>query len=116
VWVVVYAINHHYSCQCFCDTALQELNAHLFGCFGGGGYTYAGNLRQQGSALYSVQQGGSLLVDAQQGSADEDSTGIGGVRIGYKGLEWHMGKGGSLWSIVPAAELEGYYLEATETG
>ena len=96
--------------------SLSPMINHIYvGIFGGGGYANSRNFRQQGTDFYEISEGGPLLINAQ-GSADRNSSGVGGVHLGYKGPEWFPSKERSQWSIVPAAELEGYYLGVTSTG
>ena len=86
-------------------------NQMYVGVFGGGGTVNDNNFQQRGTALYDPP----LIVDAQA-APTPDPAWIIGAQGGYKLPEWHLGKGGSsLWSITPAAELEGYYLSVTET-
>lgn len=78
------------------------------GIFGGGGTISGNNIQQSGTAFFSASQGGPLFVNAQ-GKASTDSIGIGGMHIGYQGLVWSQ-------TLIPAIELEGYYLGGTQSG
>jgi opacity protein-like surface antigen len=83
------------------------------GIFGGGGNSTNNNVTQNGTALYSTAKGGPLVVNAQ-GTPNSNSTGIGGLHVGYEWAGWLMGKEGERWGLLPAAEFEGYYLGTTQ--
>lgn len=81
------------------------------GAFGGGGVSSNGDLAQRGRAF----SGGGISVNAV-GSADTATATIGGLHVGYEWAGWRLGKEESGWGLLPAAELEGYYLGSTLTG
>ncbi|QFY41990.1 hypothetical protein F6R98_04545 [Candidatus Methylospira mobilis] len=85
------------------------------GIFGGGGNSNNNNFTQSGTALYGDAKGGPLVVNAQ-GAANSNSTGIGGLHIGYEWAGWMMGQEGARWGLLPSAEFEGYYLGTTQSG
>ena len=76
------------------------------GIFGGGGSINDIHLQQRGTALYGAAAGGPLVVNAQ-GPSRTDSIWLAGIHIGYR---WLQCQKGNQWNLVPAAELEGYYL------
>jgi hypothetical protein len=82
------------------------------GAFGGGGVSDNDDLAQRGTAFSS---GGPISVNAV-GNANADTATIGGLHVGYEWPEWRLGKEGSGWGLLPAAELEGYYLGSTQSG
>jgi opacity protein-like surface antigen len=93
----------------------QPYNQVYIGIFGGEGDIKDNNFTQRGIALYGSSKGGPLVVNAQS-QADTDSATFAGAHIGYEWQKWSFGSKETGWSIVPAAELEGYYLKGEETG
>ena len=95
----------------------QALGALYIGGFGGGGSTPSTKLVQQGTALYnydsgsgSISNGGPLAVNAF-GQSDSGSVWMAGGQLGYRWTERMLNHFGSNWTVAPAAELEGYYLQ-----
>ena len=82
------------------------------GAFGGGGNTTNNSATQTGTAFFPAASGGPLAVNAH-GNTNSDSAGIGGLHAGYEWLGFFFGQENSRWNLVPAAELEGYYLGTT---
>lgn len=85
------------------------LGSIYLGVFGGGGGVRVDNLNQYGTAFYTEAQGGPLAVNAF-GSSVSDSTWLVGGHIGFQWpgqLFTHLIPS---WGLVPAFELEGYYL------
>jgi opacity protein-like surface antigen len=94
---------------------LDPQNGHFYlGVFGGGGSANNASLTQKGTAFFPPSRGGPLAVNAH-GNADNNSAGMGGAHIGY---EWQklFRESSSNWNLIPAVELEGYYLGMTQTG
>lgn len=80
------------------------------GAFGGLGYSGNNNASQKGTAFFSSSQGGPLYVNA---NGDVSSnTGIWGLYVGYAWSGWQH----TSWTVIPAAELEGYYLHNVQSG
>ncbi|MEW6545068.1 MAG: hypothetical protein AB1411_15850 [Nitrospirota bacterium] len=50
------------------------------------------------------------------GNADTKTAAIGGLHVGYEWPGWWYGREESRWGLLPAAELEGYYLGSTQSG
>ena len=82
------------------------------GAFGGGGVSNNDGFNQRGTAFAPL---GPISVNAV-GSADSNTATIGGLHVGYEWPGWRLGKEGSGWGLLPAAELEGYYLGSTQSG
>ena len=97
------------------NTPQFMLNHVYLGIFGGGGSFSTNSLNQKGTALFSSSKGGPLAVNAF-GVGSNNSIGVGGVHVGYKWLDLLKEKKQSKWSLVPATELEGYYLGGTQGG
>lgn len=83
-------------------------SAIYVGVFGGWGSSNSIDIDQYGTAFFTVDRGGPLAVNAF-GSSDRSSAGFVGGHIGY---QWAPISSCPFfqWGIVPAAELEGYYL------
>lgn len=80
--------------------------------FGGGGGSGNDNVTQQGTAFFPPAKGGPLVVNAV-GTPDSRAVGMGGLGIGR---EWSgRSFGDSGWGLLPAAEIEGYYLGTRQT-
>lgn len=82
------------------------------GAFGGGGVSNNGTIVQNGTAFLSS---GALSVSAV-GKPTDSAAMVGGLHLGYEWPGWRLGKEGSGWGLLPAAELEGYYLGTTQSG
>lgn len=82
------------------------------GAFGGGGVSSNGTILQNGTAFLSS---GALSVSAT-GNGIDNSAMVGGLHLGYEWQGWRLGQEGSGWGLLPAAELEGYYLGTTQRG
>lgn len=85
------------------------------GVFGGGGGLSSEHVTQTGTAFFPAASGGPLAVHAA-GNPSSNTVGIGGMHLGY---EWHPcppGRDIGVWNIIPAAEVEGYYLGVTTNG
>jgi opacity protein-like surface antigen len=80
------------------------------GVFGGGGWSSLSNVTQLGTALYPESAGGPLGVHAT-GSSGNRGVGLVGVQIGH---EWSDASNESDWGLLPAVEMEGYYLTGTQ--
>lgn len=93
------------------DTCLPK--GIYLGAFGGGGASTSTNLSQSGTAFFPVASGGALAVNAT-GSSGSRSTWIAGGHVGYEWPAYLLGTDNSAWGLVPAAELEGYYLDVTQ--
>jgi hypothetical protein len=98
---------------------VPTLSPVYWGAFGGGGTSRDRSFTQRGVALYEYEgsyagpaPGGPVYVNAQS-IADVDSVGMVGMHVGYTARERSLGHE---WGLVPAIELESYYLRATETG
>jgi opacity protein-like surface antigen len=87
-------------------------NGMYLGVFGGGGSSAHSNIRQAGTAFLP---GDPLNVNAT-GNSNSHSSGIGGAHLGYKWPKHLLGHGGSQWYLIPAVEVEGYYLGTTVKG
>lgn len=81
------------------------------GVFGGGGMSSNDDIAQRGTAF----SGAGVFVNAR-GGADTNTATIGGLHVGYEWPGWRLGKEGGEWGLLPAAELEGYYLGSTQSG
>lgn len=95
--------------------ALARTSGFYIGVFGGGGALSNEHVSQTGTAFFSAANGGPLAVHAT-GNPGSNTVGIGGMHLGY---EWHTcpsGRDIGIWNIVPAAEIEGYYLGVTQNG
>lgn len=88
----------------------QEISEHhvYLSVFGGGGALSSLSLAQLGTAFYSDTKGGPLAVNAF-GQSNSLAEWMVGGSAGYYFPESAMFLG-SLWSLRPATELEGYYL------
>lgn len=86
------------------EAVTAPLNVYI-GIFGGGGSVSDINISQFGTAFYTEAQGGPLAVNAV-GTMQSSSTGLIGGHLGYAWSGLQMPS----WRIVPALELEGYYL------
>jgi opacity protein-like surface antigen len=78
------------------------------GVFGGGGVSRVDSVNQVGTALFPEVMGGPLNVNAVGGSATK-GVGIAGLHLGYA-WDAAVGANGDSWSLVPAVELEGFYM------
>lgn len=94
--------------ECCCNT-------FYVGAFGGGLYSNSATMSQKGTAFFTVADGGPLAVDAT-GKSGKNSTGFGGVQVGYKWLKRPWCLGCSDWNITPAAEFEAYWYRYTKRG
>lgn len=74
--------------------------------FGGGGVSSSSDVTQFGTVLFPEAVGGALSVHAT-GRSDTSGVGLGGLQIGH---EW--GSTGS--RLLPALEIEGFYLANTQ--
>lgn len=90
-------------------TAGSSGRGWYLGGFGGGGISDQNKVIQNGTAFLSS---GALSVSAT-GNATNDPAMVGGLHLGYEWAGWRLGKEGSNWGLLPAAELEGYYLGTT---
>lgn len=98
-----------------CPGYISSPNKLYFGAFGGGGTSNTGNIQQTGTALFSAGSGGPLAVNAN-GSSNNQPAGLVGLHLGYEWAGWLMGQPGSHWNLIPAAEVEGYYLGVKQRG
>lgn len=74
------------------------------GVFGGGGTSTHSDLTQFGTAFFLEGVGGPLAVNAF-GQTNRRSAGLIGAHVGYQWSSINLH-----WSVVPAIELEGFYL------
>jgi opacity protein-like surface antigen len=81
------------------------------GVLGGGGATSSFNTTQYGTAFYLEAQGGPLAVDAF-GHSNNRSTWLLGLQAGYQAPAIILNTK-SQWALVPAVELEAFYLGKT---
>jgi opacity protein-like surface antigen len=81
------------------------------GVFGGEGSTRGYNVSQFGSAYFFEALGGALAVNGF-GDTNSRSAWLLGLQGGYQAPQIIINPQ-SQWAIVPAAEMEGYYLEKT---
>lgn len=100
-----------YSCPPSCPPECKT-NRFYIGAFGGGIYSDSSKASQQGTAFFLEAQGGPLAVLAE-GHFKRQSTGFGGVQVGY---EFANNNNCSDWSIAPAAELEAYFFSHRQSG
>lgn len=78
------------------------------GIFGGGGSSTRTDISQFATAYFLESAGGPLAVDSF-GRTDDRSMGIIGGQVGYQWGEILLNSFNSV-GLVPAVELEGYYL------
>lgn len=90
------------------DCDQYQCPSFYVGFFGGGGGSCDAHVNQRGIAFYPDAEGGPLDVNAN-GSLRSAGAAIGGVNIGYQLQQMQINKSCG-WSILPAIELEGYYL------
>lgn len=81
------------------------------GTFGGGGYSNYGILNQRSIVYVSQAQGGPLFVNAT-GNANNKPAWFAGIHAGRQWEGWSFCTFGQSWCLVPAGELEGYYLNS----
>lgn len=82
-----------------------------FGVFGGAGAFSTNSITQTGTALYTPP----LAVNAI-GSGTTEPIGMVGGNIGYQWSQLSTNMGSTSWTMLPATELEGYYLQGTQSG
>lgn len=83
------------------------------GAFGGGLYSDSTRIDQLGTAFFTEAEGGPLAVIAE-GHSKKNSSGFGGVQLGY---EWSPRSFGcSNWSLSPALEAEAFWHRHTSKG
>jgi opacity protein-like surface antigen len=80
------------------------------GVFGGGGCSTISNVTQLGNALFPPDRGGPLDVHAT-GSSGTLGVGLVGLQIGH---EWSGNAEAGGWGLLPAFEMEGFYLAGTQ--
>lgn len=90
-------------------------NRFYIGGFGGELFSDSTCLIQRGTAFFTEAQGGPLAVDAR-GHARKESTGFGGVQIGYEWSQCPLNMGCSNWGLTPAVELEAYFYQHKRKG
>jgi opacity protein-like surface antigen len=88
------------------DTSTPPAKTYI-GIFGGGGSSNEFKFSQFGSAFLSTENGGPLAVNAF-GHMNSHSAWFVGAQLGYQAPGILLSSN-SQWSLVPAAELEGYY-------
>jgi opacity protein-like surface antigen len=98
--------------ECCC---CSEENRLYIGGFGGQIYSNSPKLTQRGTAFFSEDLGGPLAVDAK-GHSHKNTSGYGGVQIGYEWKQLAYRCGCSNWSISPAAEVEAYFYSHKKKG
>lgn len=79
------------------------------GVFGGAGASSEFDISQYGTAYYTEAAGGPLAVNAF-GTTNSRTVGIVGAQVGYQWAEILSNPFNAQWGLVPAFELEGYYL------
>lgn len=95
-----------------CDPCDPCNSGRLYiGGFGGGLYSNSSSVRQLGTAFFSEELGGALAVSGK-GKFKKESTGFGGVQVGYE----FANNSCCDWSISTAAELEAYWFNNTRKG
>lgn len=95
------------------DCNICECDRFYVGAFGGGLYSNSTKMTQQGTAFFTEAEGGPLAVLAQ-GKTKKNSTGFGGVQVGY---EWAPKYNECTnWGIAPAAEFEAYFFSHKKKG
>ena len=101
-------MNSSFASQNVAKGALPSGKVYL-GLFGGGG-SLANDFdtEQYGTVLLPEDLGGALAVNAF-GEVDNDSASFIGLQLGYQAQEIWLGAGSQL-SLIPAVELEGYYM------
>lgn len=93
-----------------------ERNRFYIGGFGGGIYSNSPNLRQTGLAFFPEDSIGPLAVDAR-GRSRRNSSGYGGVQVGYEWLKRPLNIGCcSDWRITTGAEVEAFFYRHTKKG
>lgn len=92
-----------------CECAPAGRGTYI-GVFGGGGGSMIPNVSQVGTALYPTSRGGPLSVNAT-GSSGDRGVGLVGLQIGH---EWSADSPASEWGLLPAFEVEGYYLSGAQ--
>jgi opacity protein-like surface antigen len=95
------------------DGAGPEGRGTYLGIFGGAGASRIDHVNQSGTALFPDSRGGPLAVNAV-GDSGYRAEGIVGGHIGYEWSGCWLGREGSCWGVLPAAELEGYYLGGSQ--
>lgn len=91
------------------DAQIADAQKFYVGVFGGGGASTKVNISQYGTAYYSEAEGGPLAVNAF-GKTNRRSVGLVGGHVGYRWAELFLAPDHSQLRIIPAIELEGYYL------
>lgn len=91
------------------SAAISAPGSLYAGVFGGTSRSNHINMSQYGTAFYTEAQGGPLAVNAF-GQTNSRTAGLVGGHIGYQGAQIFFPSFNSTWSLVPAIELEGYYL------
>jgi len=83
------------------------------GVFGGGGVSSIPHVSQVGTALFPESRGGPLAVNAT-GNSGNHGVGLVGLQIGHEWSGCSFGAVCNSWSLLPAAEMEAYYLAGTQ--
>lgn len=105
-------------CPCECSPKGRGLYAGFFGGAGGDASVPAA---QRGIALFpltgplSADGNGPLNVNAT-GHVHSQGIGLAGVNVGKEWDGWWVGDQTGRWGLLPAAELEGFYLTHTVQG
>lgn len=94
-------------CETQCASAARGT---YVGVFGGGGSSSISGVSQNGVALFPAAAGGPLVVNAT-GSSGTHGIGIAGLQIGH---EWSRGSNEGGWGLLPAAEIEGFYMAGSQ--
>jgi len=95
------------------DGVAPESRGIYVGIFGGGGSSRIPNVSQVGNALFDPSKGGPLDVDAVGGTGSH-GVGMVGLQIGREWSGCSLGDGCHSWSLLPATEMEAYYLAGTQ--
>lgn len=80
-----------------------------FGVFGGAGAAEKVDISQYGTAFFTEALGGPLAVNAF-GRTHSGTVGLVGGHVGFQWLNMASNFFNSQWSLIPAFELEGYYV------
>jgi hypothetical protein len=95
------------------DGVEPESRGIYVGVFGGGGVSSIPHVSQVGTALFPDSRGGPLAVNAV-GSSGTRGVGLVGLQIGHECSGCSLDACGNGWSLLPAGEIEAYYLAGTQ--
>jgi hypothetical protein len=95
------------------DSVGPECRGVYVGIFGGGGVSSINPVSQVGTALIPDSRGGPLSVNAVGGTGSR-AVGLVGLQIGHESPRCSLGAAGDGWNLLPAGEVEAYYLAGTQ--